>query len=304
MRGRPFTEAWRERLLRRWSYCLALWAIALGAFACNDNNDHIGAPGTQVDVLADDTAYSKHYETYAFRDVADLPDGALSGLSEGQQKDLAEVKDATEANLDDLGLRKVDESDADLLAFTLTRTAGEPVVDWTCVPGPWSGYWYFGAYTPCGWLKSDEVSTDSATIIVGLVDAERKEVVFVGFVRGLDTRASDRKMAIDEGIARVFDAYPDQAAGDAGIGADDAGADAAAAGAGDAGVDAGDAGTDAGDAAAGDAEASDGGEDAGDAEANAAGEADAGDARIGSLEIAYRAAQKSGRARRTARIST
>ena len=184
----------------------------LAALACCPSgcSDERADPGrVDVNVVYDTRIDFSSYRSFALRSDADR--ALLSELHPRLQRDLAQVNALVEAELRDIGLENVAGDDAELLAFSLARTSGTQQLTWSCVAGAWGGYWYWDYYyDPCAWLEPIYVDVDSATLMIGLLDPEREQVVFAGFMRGVDrgTGPDSRDRDIASGVARVFARYP------------------------------------------------------------------------------------------------
>jgi hypothetical protein len=194
---------------RRAGICGVLAALACGPSGCSDEGS--SSNRVEVNVVYDPRIDFSSYRSFAFRSDAEADGVLLSDLEAELRRDLAQVNALLEAELRDIGLEQVAADDAELLAFSLARTNGARYLTWTCVAGGWGGYWYWDYYyDPCAWLEPVYVDVDSTTLMVGLLDPEREQVVFAGFVRGIGRGAGpdSRDRDIASGVARVLARYP------------------------------------------------------------------------------------------------
>lgn len=185
---------------------------ALAALACGPSgrsDERLYRNRVEANVVYDTRIDFSSYRSFALRSDADQE--LLSELGPTLQHDLQQVNALVQAELRDIGLEQVAEEDAELLAFSLARTSGARQLTWSCVAGAWGGYWYWDYYyDPCAWLEPVYVDVDSTTLMIGLLDPEREQVVFAGFVRGVDrgTGPDSRDRDIASGVARVLARYP------------------------------------------------------------------------------------------------
>jgi hypothetical protein len=165
---------------------------------------------TNVNVVFDPDVDFSQYETFAFRDDTEDGGAELAQLDPVTRRNVELANALAARELSDIGLIEVSDAEADLLAFSVGRTSSASGVRWSCVGGVWGGYWYwdFVYYDPCAWVEADYVELESTTLVVGLLDPERSEVVFAGFARGIGDGPGNPRREILAAIASIFDRYP------------------------------------------------------------------------------------------------
>ncbi len=174
---------------------LLLAAMCCAALcACNDDDDDV-VVREDPDVDFDD------YKTFAISEQTDdtLPSDVATNLSSAN----SEIIEQLEAK----GLRYVDiDDDPDLIAFSVASTDEVTDVSWDCVPGYWYGYWSF-SYDPCEFVSPYYDEYTVGTLVVGLADPERDEVVFAGVAQSV-LDGTDPEDDIEQAVDDIFDKYP------------------------------------------------------------------------------------------------
>jgi hypothetical protein len=180
-------------------------ALAIAAGACDDDDDNGDFVTTRSSPSADFTSF----RTFRFLTEDDVPLDTAVQLPAGVSANLAMVDDAMRDELLDQGLVEVAPTEpADLLAFSLERTAEQDALYWECAEGYWWGYWSF-AWAPCGWLEPVYTEYETGTVFVGLVDPVRDEIVYgslmEGVINGDHDDVADR---LEDDMEVAFTDYP------------------------------------------------------------------------------------------------
>jgi hypothetical protein len=184
--------------------CCAVFALSL-ATACNDDPEPVE---DYVSSWASSTADFSEYETYRFATAEDAPPGAMKP-PEDVQAQLMLVNDAMRAELNARGMREVTgDTKPDVFAFNVAATMDEEAVYWDCVEGWWWWGYYYWSWDPCAYLVPVPVEYEVGTVILGLSDVERKEVVFGGVIQGLVDNRGDLDQRVKDAVSEVFDDYP------------------------------------------------------------------------------------------------
>jgi hypothetical protein len=179
---------------RRWTVPAALVAVALLASGC--------ASGPDVRADYDRTADFGKYRTYGF-----LTGETQQFKSLGQQ--LAQAAAARE--MESRGYTKSDNPDL-VLAFN-GKLEEKTDIESTPAPyyGPGWGYrgWYGAPYGGYG----TEVTTRHykvGTLVMDVVDREKKQAVFQGGVEGVVTKEmlKNKQAVIEQAVAHIFSRYP------------------------------------------------------------------------------------------------
>lgn len=181
---------------------LPLLVLALG---CGDD-DEPSACDTTTDTRADPDADFTAFSTFAVADPSDYP-VPPPDFPEDIEKNFEAATDAASAELEQLGLTQVDESEApDLLLFTAAASEINNGIVWECVPG-W--YWWGWNYVwdPCAWLAPVPVTYSVGTAVVGLAEPDSEQVVFGGIIQGvLDCGNVEQRLT--DAMSDVFAEYP------------------------------------------------------------------------------------------------
>lgn len=186
---------------------LSLCALLAGACDDDDDIDEVQFPN-EVDVRMSDEADFASYETFAVVDRSEVPDEFIEGLSDDDLTKVEQMNDAARDELLDMGLTEVDPGEnPDLQVFSLSYTTEEAALTWDCVAGYWRGYWDWD-YDPCRWLEREYEDVDVRTLVTGLVDPNMEEVVFVGFVQGVEDIGLEPDDVIVDSVDAIYDEYP------------------------------------------------------------------------------------------------
>jgi hypothetical protein len=190
----------------RTGWLVALLLATAVQVGCNDDEDR---PDDYVNTWASSNGDFKNYKTFAFWGPEDYPMSMdVPEIPEDVKKDLTIVNDATRTELTMLGLTEVKaDENPDVFAFSLASTEDENAIYWECVPGNWWGYWGW-YWDSCAWLQPIYVDYSVGTVIVGLNDPKKEQVVFGGLIQGIVYGDDSAQERIDDGVAKVFDEYP------------------------------------------------------------------------------------------------
>lgn len=180
---------------------------AVFVFACGDDDE------TEINVAsrANPNVRLTDYRTFALATTDQLSADVRSRIPSNVQANINYVQEQVRDQLIQKGLTEVPLSASPLMIVTtLARTETDTGVQYTCVPGAfWYSYWYY-TWDPCAWLETDIVSIGAGAVVVALVDQTRQLVTYGGIMTGtsIDDEPEDIKEAVDEGIERMFENYP------------------------------------------------------------------------------------------------
>lgn len=164
------------------------------------------ASGPDVRADYDKSADFGKYRTYGFV--------AQPGTDAGDVRSLATqmLQNAAAREMEARGYRRADDAD---LVINFTGKLEEKT-DVESVPAPYygPGWGYRGWYgSPWGGWGGTEVTTrryNVGTLVMDVVDREKRQVVFQGGVQGVVTKEmqKNREASINQAVANIFSKYP------------------------------------------------------------------------------------------------
>jgi hypothetical protein len=177
--------------------------------ACDDDDDDEDdiCTGDTVVTRADSAVDFAQYKTFSV-----APDDALpADLPADVTTNLAVANAAAVSELVKIGLTQVppdSEPAPDLGLFNIAATQKQMGTTWECTPGYWWTGWGY-VWDPCAWMVEIPVVYTEGTLVVGLADPAADKVVFGGVLQGVLECSSDTAGRIQSGVARIFQAYPE-----------------------------------------------------------------------------------------------
>jgi hypothetical protein len=184
---------------------MSFLALVLSVNACSDDD-----PEDVVTTRSSPSADFTSYQTFRFTTEEDMPAGVRGvDLPSDVAANLQMVNEAMRQELLEEGLREVAPGETpDVFAFSLASTDEEAALYWGCVDGYWYGYWSF-AWDPCAWLQPVYAEYETGTIVVGLADPARQEIVYGSVIEGLVTGdEDDMESRLEDDMSEAFDDYP------------------------------------------------------------------------------------------------
>ena len=195
----------------RWQWATALAsAIPLASGCGEDESDWEGSFDNEVEVNAATGVDFSMYQTFAIVGVSMVPPQFLEGIPAPRRTDLDFVNAEAARELRELGLTQVQpDQSPELLLFSLATSDLDTALRWECMAGwNWGGYFAGWTWNPCAWLQRDLEWVNVHTFVTGLADPQRNDVVFAGFIGGIEEPDIEPKDVIAEGVAEVYDDYP------------------------------------------------------------------------------------------------
>lgn len=177
--------------------------LSLLAPACTELQDDPSQPGSTDEVFTewvhsvDFTAFMSF--TFVEPDDEDAPESVTLNVTR--------TRNAIRAQYELLGVVEAEvpeEADVEVIILTETQTASSLELD--CVPGI---YWYgsTGGYNSCALIEVEQHNVTVGTIMIGIGDAARDEIVFNALMQGI-ANGVDTEDRIDDAVEEVFDDYP------------------------------------------------------------------------------------------------
>jgi hypothetical protein len=183
---------------------LAFFGLVFALGACSDDD-----PDDVVTTRTSPSANFDAYETFRFMTESDLAPGTARDLPANVSANLSQVNSEMREELLEEGLREVGPGEeADLLAFSLATTEDQAALYWSCVDGYWYGYWTL-AWEPCVWLEPVYTEYTVGSVVVGLADPAREEIVFGSLIQGVVDNSGNMEERISDDMEDAFDDYPD-----------------------------------------------------------------------------------------------
>lgn len=139
-----------------------------------------------------------------------VPPEFLAGVPAPRRTNLDFVNSEAAGELRDLGLTQVQpDQNPELLLFSLATSDVATALRWDCVAGQyWGGYFVGWTWDPCAWQERDLEWVNVDTLITGLADPQRNDVVFAGYIGGIEEPSVEPQDVIDEAVSEVYDDYP------------------------------------------------------------------------------------------------
>jgi hypothetical protein len=182
-------------------------ALAAAALVCAGSLAGCASSGPQVRSDYDKAVDFGKYRTYGFVAPSGAPDAA-------EFKSLAQqsMQAAASRQMEARGYRRADSPD---LVINFTGKLEEKT-DVESVPAPYYGpsWGYHGWYgAPYGGWGGTQVTTrryNVGTLIMDVVDLQKRQVVFQGGIEGVVTKEmlKNREAAISAAVGRIFEQYP------------------------------------------------------------------------------------------------
>jgi hypothetical protein len=181
--------------MRRTLLCISL----LAPLGCTELEDDPSQPGSGDEVFVewDHSADFTAFASFAFIEpTEDEPEVVTLNVTR--------VRNAVRAEYELLGLVEAENADVDVVILTETETSSNLELD--CVPAIyWSGN--TGGYNSCALLELEKHDVTVGTILLGIGDAARGEIVFNGMMQGI-ANGQDTEHRINDAVGEVFDEYP------------------------------------------------------------------------------------------------
>lgn len=179
---------------------------ALFLFSCGDDSTQVNVTSRQ-----NPNVNLNNYRTFALSTIDQLPTSIAAQIPSNVQANLDYIQALVRNELTARGLTEVSlGGNPSEVVQVLSWTEQDTAVQYTCVPGAWwYGYWYY-AWDPCAWLSPELVSLAAGAVIVALADPANQLVTYGGTLTGtsIDASLEDERSAFEDGINRMFDAYP------------------------------------------------------------------------------------------------
>ena len=179
-----------------------LCASLLAPLACTELQNDPSQPGSG-DAVFTEWVHSVDFTafmSFAFVESEDeeAPDTVTLNVTR--------TRNAIRTEYEMLGLVEAPAEDADVEIMILTETQTSSTLELDCVPGI---FWYgsTGGYNSCALIELEQHDVTVGTIMIGIGDATRDEIVFNALMQGI-ANGQDIEHRINDAVGEVFDDYP------------------------------------------------------------------------------------------------
>jgi len=179
---------------------VALALSLLAPVGCVELHDDPSQPGSTDEVFTEwvHSVDFTGFASFAFVEAEDeeVPDDVTLNVTR--------TRNAIRTEFELLGIVETEDADLDVIVLTETQTSSSLELD--CVPGI---YWYgnTGGYNSCALIELEMHNVTVGTIMIGIGDAARDEIVFNALMQGI-ANGVDVEHRINDAVQEVFDEYP------------------------------------------------------------------------------------------------